>query len=196
MSFILLLFFVVQFLLFIVIILGLFFVVFFLFFAITIRLIFCLTSLLGFLKNPTSGKVNEVHANPISDIGNLIYGDKKSHLVTLFIEPDNSFVIQVDEKQVLEGKLGSIDEFSNPKHKFIPPKTIDDPEDRKPEDWVDEKEIDDPEDIKPDTWVDIAQIPDPSAEKPEDWDDDMDGDWEPPVIANPEYKGEFKAKKN
>jgi len=28
--------------------------------------------------------------------------------------------------------------------------------------------------------------------KPEDWDDEMDGEWEPPMIDNPEYKGEWK----
>ena len=31
-------------------------------------------------------------------------------------------------------------------------------------------------------------IPDPDAKKPEDWDDDMDGEWEPPMIPNPDYK--------
>ena len=31
-------------------------------------------------------------------------------------------------------------------------------------------------------------IPDPSAEKPEDWDDEMDGDWEAPLIENPACK--------
>merc|ERR1711973_353070 len=28
--------------------------------------------------------------------------------------------------------------------------------------------------------------------KPEDWDDEMDGEWEAPMIDNPEYKGEWK----
>lgn len=31
-------------------------------------------------------------------------------------------------------------------------------------------------------------IPDPDAKKPEDWDDEIDGEWEPPMIDNPEYK--------
>merc|ERR1712048_793149 len=30
--------------------------------------------------------------------------------------------------------------------------------------------------------------------KPDDWDDEMDGEWEPPQIDNPEYKGEWKPK--
>ena len=24
---------------------------------------------------------------------------------------------------------------------------------------------------------------------PDDWDEDMDGEWEPPMVDNPEYKG-------
>ena len=49
-----------------------------------------------------------------------------------------------------------------------------------------------PEDKKPEDWDDApAEIPDPSAEKPEDWDDEDDGEWEAPMIPNPEYKGEW-----
>jgi len=144
-------------------------------------------------KNPTTGTYREVHANAIPNIQTLIYMDKKSHLVTLILEPNNNFQIQVDENQVAAGKLGSVDDFSE--RTLIPQKTIDDPDDSKPEDWVDDKEIDDPADVKPGDWVEEAQIEDPSAVKPDDWDDDMDGDWEPPTIANPEYKGVFKAKR-
>ncbi len=39
-------------------------------------------------------------------------------------------------------------------------------------------------------WVETEYVPDPDAEKPEDWDDDMDGEWEPPMVPNPEYKGQ------
>ena len=28
-------------------------------------------------------------------------------------------------------------------------------------------------------------IPDPEAEKPEDWDDEEDGDWDAPLVRNP-----------
>jgi len=49
---------------------------------------------------------------------------------------------------------------------------------------------------KPDGWDDVPkQIADPEAEKPEDWDDEADGAWEAPLIANPEHKGEWKPKK-
>lgn len=37
-------------------------------------------------------------------------------------------------------------------------------------------------------WDKPENIPDPDAKKPDDWDEDMDGEWEPAVIPNPEYK--------
>ena len=37
-------------------------------------------------------------------------------------------------------------------------------------------------------WDKPEYIPDPEAKMPEDWDDDMDGEWEPPMIPNPDYK--------
>lgn len=41
-------------------------------------------------------------------------------------------------------------------------------------------------------WDKPETIPDPDAKKPEDWDDDMDGEWEPPMITNPDYKVDYK----
>merc|ERR1712187_719569 len=38
------------------------------------------------------------------------------------------------------------------------------------------------------------KIKDPDASKPEDWDDEDDGEWEPPMIDNPDYKGPWKPK--
>mmetsp|Transcript_16713 Transcript_16713/g.34964 ORF Transcript_16713/g.34964 Transcript_16713/m.34964 type:complete len:160 (+) Transcript_16713:1-480(+) len=35
---------------------------------------------------------------------------------------------------------------------------------------------------------------DTDAKKPDDWDDEEDGEWEAPVIPNPEYKGEWQQK--
>merc|ERR1719402_449338 len=69
---------------------------------------------------------------------------------------------------------------------------IKDPDQKKPEDWVDNAKMDDPEDSKPEDWDKPEHIADPDATKPEDWDDEMDGEWEPPMIDNPEYKGEWK----
>lgn len=37
-------------------------------------------------------------------------------------------------------------------------------------------------------WDKPENIPDPDAKKPDDWDEDMDGEWEPPMVTNPEYK--------
>lgn len=42
--------------------------------------------------------------------------------------------------------------------------------------------------VYPQDWDKPEHIPDPDAKKPEDWDEEMDGEWEPPVIQNPEYK--------
>lgn len=43
---------------------------------------------------------------------------------------------------------------------FLPPKTIPDPEAKKPEDWDDTRMIDDPEDTKPEVsgWVPILTV--------------------------------------
>lgn len=114
--------------------------------------------------------------------------DKFSHLYTLVVRPDNTFEVFVDNKSVRKGKLE--DEFS-----FLEPKEIKDPAQSKPKDWVDEKKIPDPTDVKPEGYDDIpAEIPDPEAVKPDDWDDEDDGEWEPPMIDNPEYKGPWTPK--
>ncbi|KAF5095185.1 hypothetical protein D0Z03_001889 [Geotrichum reessii] len=90
-----------------------------------------------------------------------------------------------------------------------PPKEIDDENDTKPENWIDEITIPDPEQltkpndwdesgsaqvpdpnaVKPDNWrEDMAEyISDPDAEIPEDWDVDEDGEYIAPDIPNPEY---------
>jgi len=114
--------------------------------------------------------------------------DKLSHLYTLVVYPDATFEVFIDQVSVRKAALA--DSFD-----FLEPKEIKDPKVSKPADWVDEKFIADPEDTKPDNWDDIpAEIPDPDATKPEDWDDEEDGEWEPPLIDNPEYKGAWKAK--
>jgi len=114
--------------------------------------------------------------------------DEFTHLYTLILHPDNTYAVNIDEKEVASGSLKE-------DWDILPPKEIKDPKASKPADWVDEREIPDPEDKKPEGWDDIpAQIPDPEATKPEDWDDELDGEWEAPQIGNPEYKGEWRAK--
>merc|ERR1719199_1343971 len=115
--------------------------------------------------------------------------DTLSHLYTLIVKPDNTYVVQIDMSKVDSGTLE--DGWS-----FLEPKEIRDPDEKKPTDWVDEAEIDDPEDKKPDGYDDIpAKIADPKATKPDDWDDESDGTWEAPQIDNPDYKGAWKAKR-
>ena len=83
---------------------------------------------------------------------------------------------------------------------------IEDPNDTKPADWDDHPFIYDmsvkkPDDwdetqpeyildetaVKPETWLDDAplKIPDPQAQQPEDWDEELDGEYIPPLIDNP-----------
>lgn len=114
--------------------------------------------------------------------------DNLTHLYTLVVNPDNTFEVFIDQASVRKGELESAFDF-------LLPKEIKDPSQSKPADWVDEKTIADPEDKKPEGYDDIpAEIPDPEASKPEDWDDEEDGEWEAPLIDNPDYKGPWKAK--
>jgi len=114
--------------------------------------------------------------------------DVFTHLYTLILHPDNTYEIQIDNKEVAKGSLKE-------DWDMLEPKEIKDPKASKPADWVDAKDIADPEDKKPEGYDDVpAQIADPDATKPDDWDDELDGEWEAPQIANPEFKGEWKPK--
>jgi calreticulin len=115
--------------------------------------------------------------------------DEFTHVYTGVLNSDNTFKVYVDG---VEKKSGSIPDFWN----ILPPKKINDPSQSKPADWVDERMINDPNDVKPEDWDSIpSEIVDPDAQKPEDWDEDLDGEWEAPKIANPEYKGPWSPKK-
>jgi calreticulin len=114
--------------------------------------------------------------------------DTDAHVYSFVIKQDNTYEVRIDGKAVKEGPLAK----SWP---FQPEKQIKDPNQSKPEDWVDAKQIADPADKKPEGYDDIPKtIPDPDAEKPEDWDDEDDGEWEPAMIENPEFKGDWKPK--
>jgi len=114
--------------------------------------------------------------------------DEFTHVYTLHVKPDNTYEVFIDGSSA---KAGSLEEHWD----MLKPKTIKDPEAKKPEDWVDDAKIDDPEDTKPSDWDDESEyVADPDAEKPEDWDDEMDGEWEAPMVNNPEFKGEWSAK--
>ena len=78
------------------------------------------------------------------------FKDKQPHLYTLIIRPDNTYSIKFDHNVVNDGSL-----FTEFTPAVNPPKEIDDPNDKKPENW-DERE----------------KIPDPDARKPDDWNED------------------------
>jgi calreticulin len=119
----------------------------------------------------------------------LGYDDKNklTHLYTLVVKPDNTFEVFLDKTSKSTGSLHENWKF--------PAKSLDDPSDSKPSDWVDEAMIDDPEDKQPSDWDMRKKIDDPEATKPDNWDDDEDGEWEPPKIDNPDYKGDWYAKR-
>ncbi|KAI9894949.1 MAG: hypothetical protein M1814_000170 [Vezdaea aestivalis] len=148
-------------------------------------------------KNPKTGEYEEKHMNapPAARIAKI------SHLYTLIVKPDQTFEILIDGDRVKNGTLH--DDFTPPVN---PAKEIDDKNDKKPDDWVDQERIQDADAKKPDDWdetepfeiVDAeaekpedwlddepSVVPDPEAEKPEDWDDEEDGDWIAPTVPNP-----------
>jgi len=113
--------------------------------------------------------------------------DEMTHLYTLILKPDNTYEVRIDGEKV---ESGSLEEDWD----LLPPKKMKDPAASKPDDWVDNAKMDDPEDTKPDDWEQPELIADEGASKPQDWDDEEDGEWEAPMINNPDYKGEWKPK--
>merc|ERR1711963_813483 len=111
--------------------------------------------------------------------------DQFSHLYTLIVNPDNTYEVKIDNEKVESGELEA-------DWDFLAPKKIKDPEAKKPDDWDENEKIDDPEDTKTEDWdKETEHIADPDAKKPDDWDDEMDGEWEPKQIDNPNYKGKW-----
>lgn len=197
-------------------------------------------------KSPKTGKYTEHHAASTPAIVN----DRFTHLYTLAVWANQSYSIAIDGVVKSYGDLASTTDFKPP---VQAPAEIDDPNDVKPSDWVDQAKIPDPNAVKPDDWDEDApatipdtdavkpadwdesapkqvcscvcvcvywvaltvpagiQIPDPEAEQPDDWSVEDDGEWEPPLIDNPEcstkgcgpwsppqkpnpaYKGKWKA---
>ncbi|XP_065592397.1 calmegin isoform X1 [Cyrtonyx montezumae] len=152
-------------------------------------------------KNPKTGEYDEKHAKrPDVDLKKF-YLDKKTHLYTLVLKPDDTFEMLIDQSVISKGSL--LEDMVPPVN---PPKEVDDPTDRKPDDWDERQKIPDPNAVKPDDWdedepskiedLDAVKpegwldnepqyVPDPSAKKPKDWDEEMDGEWEAPQVPNP-----------
>lgn len=115
--------------------------------------------------------------------------DLLTHVYTLIVNPDNTYSVEVDGTPMESGDLVEDWDF------FGVPAKIKDPEQSKPDDWHEEPMMDDPEDVKPEGYDDIPKtIVDPEAEMPDDWDEEEDGEWEAPIVPNPEYKGPWSPK--
>merc|ERR1712003_543597 len=67
------------------------------------------------------------------------------------LKPDNTVRVDIDEEKIYEGSVKEDWEV-------LKPKEINDPDDKKPDDWVDDSMIDDPETKKPDDWVEEKRI--------------------------------------
>merc|ERR1712032_1622646 len=106
-----------------------------------------------------------------SDLSYKQENEGTSHLYRLVVKPDNTVRVEIDEEKIYEGSIK--------------------------EDWevLKPKEISDPEDKKPDDWVEDKRIVDEEAKKPDDWDDEEDGEWEAPMKDNPAYKGDWSVKR-
>merc|ERR1712193_394249 len=123
-----------------------------------------------------------------SDLSYKQENEGTSHLYRLVVKPDNTVRVEIDEEKIYVGSIK--DDWE-----VLKPKVIDDPDDKKPSDWVEDSMMDDPEDKKPDDWVEEKRIVDAEAKKPDDWDDEEDGEWEPPMKDNPAYKGDWSVKR-
>merc|ERR1712183_847774 len=106
-----------------------------------------------------------------SDLSYKQEGEGTSHVYRLVLKPDNTVRVEIDEEKIYEGSMK--DDWE-----LLKPKEISDPEDKKPDDWVEEK-----------------RIVDTDAKKPDDWDDEEDGEWEAPMKDNAAYKGDWYAKR-
>uniref|UniRef100_A0A915CUZ8 Calnexin n=1 Tax=Ditylenchus dipsaci TaxID=166011 RepID=A0A915CUZ8_9BILA len=154
---------------------------------------------------PQDGTISEHHAKQPSRSLAPFFEDKKTHLYTLIVKPDNTFQVLIDNSEIIAGNL-----LADLEPSIVPPKLIYDPEDKKPADWDERETIEDKDAKKPEDWDENAPkevldtdaqkpsdwledeealIPDPQAVKPEDWDDEMDSEWEPKKITNPKCEG-------
>lgn len=179
-------------------------------------------------RNPKSGDIKEHQAKQPDGSIEKYFSREKSHLYTLVLHPDDSYKVFVDETEVMKGDLKS-----TLLPAIVPEKEIEDPTDKKPEDWDEREKIPDLTAKKPDDWDENAPekiedtnaqkpsdwyenepeyVPDEKAVKPTDWDEEMDGQyeaplvknpkcekssgcgpWKRPMIANPAYKGKWSA---
>lgn len=148
-------------------------------------------------KQLPNGEVEEkqLRSPPLARINDL------SNLYTLIIRPNSDLEVRINGKVVELGNLVTdLDLFSPTMN---PPKIVEDPNDRKPDDWDDRKHIPDPNVEPPEDYEKLHAhpvIPDPDAVTPDEWDesapryipdpnavkpDDAPQNWQPPMIVNP-----------
>ncbi|CAK7336003.1 unnamed protein product [Dovyalis caffra] len=120
-----------------------------------------------------------------SQVPPSVPSDKLSHLYTAILKPDNELEILIDGEEKKKVNFLSSEDFEPT---LIPPKTIPDPDDKKPEDWDEQAKIPDPEAVKPDDWDENApmEIEDEDAVKPEGWLDDEPEEIDDPDASKPE----------
>merc|ERR1712007_349140 len=101
----------------------------------------------------------------------LAYKQEKegtSHVYRLVLRPDNTVRVEIDEEKIYDGSLKEDWEL-------LKPKEINDPDDKKPDDWIDEED---------------GEWEAPMKDNPE-----YKGEWYAKRISNPAYKGLWEAKK-
>ena len=74
--------------------------------------------------------------------------DTLTHVYTLILYPNNTYVVKIDDEAV---STGSVEEMWD----FLPPEDIKDPAATKPEDWDDRPHVPDEDDVKPDGYDDV-----------------------------------------
>jgi calnexin len=155
--------------------------------------------------NPKNGSIEEKHVKKLDtkerSVFEEVFKNKRPHLYRLVINPDNTYEMSVDYRVVNHGSL--LEHFTP---EVNPLAEIDDPKDSKPENWDEREKIPDPDAKKPDDWdesqprqiLDLhstmpvgwledeeSMVSDADAEKPDDWDNEIDGEWEAPLVDNP-----------
>merc|ERR1711936_1008037 len=90
--------------------------------------------------------------------------DVFTHLYTLIVKPDNTYIVKIDNEKVERGDLEA-------DWDFLAPKKTPDPEAKKPDDWDDEMD---------------GEWEPPMIDNP-----DYKGEWKPKQIDNPDYKGKW-----
>ncbi len=153
------------------------------------------TPMLAMFGPDLCGKNNKVHL--ILDYKGTGYlwkkqpmapNDRLTHVYTMVLYPNSTYAVYVDMKLLENGTLEQDWEFGAPKY-------INDPSEKKPEDWDDRMYIEDPNSKKPADWVEEELVDDTKAKKPQDWNDAKEGQWQPPKTKNPKYKGPWTPSK-